>query len=232
MNDFQLSKRLDMAASYVLPGARMADIGSDHAYLPCKLAKKGTVAFAIAGEVALGPYSAAEKQIKTFQVEEHVVPRLGDGLAVIEKEDAIDTITICGMGGDLITRILATGQTNSKLENIQRLILQPNNAEANLRQWLVDNGYDIINEEIFEENEKVYELLVAGPGQTHAYTARDFIFGRHLRQEKNETFMKKWRKELKTHYYILESLKNSQKNVSEKKKDVERMISLIEEEIL
>lgn len=233
MSVFQLSKRLEMASSYVLTGARLADIGSDHAYLPCHLAKQGRVEFAIAGEVAIGPFSAAVKQIKTFQVEERVVARLGDGLAVIEKEDQIDTVTICGMGGDLITRILDTGQAASKLETIQRLILQANNAEPNLRLWLMKNGYQIINEEIFEENEKIYELIVASPSETEVtYDDADLIFGNHLRQEKNDIFMKKWRKELKTYYFILDSLKHSQQNITEKKKDVERMIAIIEEEIL
>lgn len=233
MSVFQLSKRLEMASSYVLTGARLADIGSDHAYLPCHLAKQGRVEFAIAGEVAIGPFSAAVKQIKTFQVEERVVARLGDGLAVIEKEDQIDTVTICGMGGDLITRILDTGQAESKLETIQRLILQANNAEPNLRLWLMKNGYQIINEEIFEENEKIYELIVASPSETEVtYDDADLIFGNHLRQEKNDIFMKKWRKELKTYYFILDSLKHSQQNITEKKKDVERMIAIIEEEIL
>ena len=222
-----------MASSYVLTGARLADIGSDHAYLRCHLAKQGRVEFAIAGEVAIGPFSAAVKQIKTFQVEERVVARLGDGLAVIEKEDQIDTVTICGMGGDLITRILDTGQAASKLETIQRLILQANNAEPNLRLWLMKNGYQIINEEIFEENEKIYELIVASPSETEVtYDDADLIFGNHLRQEKNDIFMKKWRKELKTYYFILDSLKHSQQNITEKKKDVERMIAIIEEEIL
>ena len=222
-----------MASSYVLTGARLADIGSDHAYLPCHLAKQGRVEFAIAGEVAIGPFSAAVKQIKTFQVEERVVARLGDGLAVIEKEDQLDTVTICGMGGDLITRILDTGQAASKLETIQRLILQANNAEPNLRLWLMKNGYQIINEEIFEENEKIYELIVASPSETEVtYDDADLIFGNHLRQEKNDIFMKKWRKELKTYYFILDSLKHSQQNITEKKKDVERMIAIIEEEIL
>lgn len=232
MNETQLSKRLELAASFVQPGARLADIGSDHAYLPCYLAQKGIVHFAIAGEVVIGPFTSAKKQIQSSNLTDKVEARLGDGLAVIETSDQIDTITICGMGGDLIARILDAGKEELKLEGVTRLILQPNNAEAKLRRWLIENEYAIIEEKIIEENDKIYEILVAEPSSvTETYSKEDYLFGKRLRQEKNEIFKKKWQGELEKLAYILQSLDQSQRDVSSKKKEVEHMRETIEEEI-
>ncbi|MHC5879670.1 tRNA (adenine(22)-N(1))-methyltransferase TrmK, partial [Streptococcus pyogenes] len=81
-----------------------------------------------------------------------------NGLAAIEKDDQIDTITIAGMGGRLIADILAADL--DKLSNIKRLVLQPNNREDELRDWLSDHGFRIVAEEILTENKKFYEILV------------------------------------------------------------------------
>ncbi|MDE1549061.1 tRNA (adenine(22)-N(1))-methyltransferase [Jeotgalibaca caeni] len=232
MNETQLSKRLELAASFVQPGARLADIGSDHAYLPCYLAQKEIVHFAIAGEVVIGPFTSAKKQIQSSNLTDKVEARLGDGLAVIGTSDQIDTITICGMGGDLIARILDAGKEELKLEGVTRLILQPNNAEAKLRRWLIENEYAIIEEKIIEENDKIYEIVVAEPSSvTETYSKEDYLFGKRLRQEKNEIFKKKWQSELEKIAYILQSLDQSQRDVSSKKKEVEHMRETIEEEI-
>ncbi|MEK6190680.1 MAG: class I SAM-dependent methyltransferase [Carnobacterium alterfunditum] len=109
MDESQLSLRLSRAASYVEPGDHLADIGSDHAYLPCALASKEKVAFAIAGEIVEGPFQAAQNQVKRLGLTEKISVRLGNGLEVISKEDEITAITICGMGGLLIAAILDSG---------------------------------------------------------------------------------------------------------------------------
>ncbi|UJF14809.1 tRNA (adenine(22)-N(1))-methyltransferase TrmK [Jeotgalibaca sp. MA1X17-3] len=233
MNEFQLSQRLETAASFVKKGARLADIGSDHAYLPCYLAQKGWITSAIAGEVVLGPFTAAKKQIEQSNVCEVVEARLGDGLSVVEPEDHIDTITICGMGGDLIARILDAGKEEQRLKGIQRLILQPNNSEPKLRMWLLTNGYKIIEEKIIEENEKIYEILVAECSvDLEPYTENDFLFGLFLRKEKSPIFKKKWQAEIKKYQYILNSLAQSTRDVSDKKVETEKRIQQIKEEIL
>lgn len=229
MNDNQLSKRLETAASYIKKGARLADIGSDHAYLPCHLAQKEQVSFAIAGEVVIGPYASAKKQIKESNVQAVVEARLGDGLAVIEKSDAIDTITICGMGGDLIARILDAGKEDNRLETVERLILQPNNGEKKLRQWLFDNNYDIISEEILKENDKIYEIIVAKPMENVHYTEQELLFGPFLLQEKNETFIKKWQREVKSKERVLGDLMKAQVVPQQKVAEVKKQLSWIQE---
>lgn len=232
MNENQLSKRLETAASYIKKGARLADIGSDHAYLPCNLAQEGKIEFGIAGEVVLGPFTSAKKQIAASRLAGIVEARLGNGLEVVQPADNIDTITICGMGGDLIARILEAGRQDQKLTGITRLVLQPNNAEMKLRRWLLENQYEIITETILEENEKIYEIIIAEPSeQVSDYTFEDYLFGKFLRAEKNEIFVRKWASEIQKYEYILRSLEQSQRDVTEKQKEVLEMMQIIKEEI-
>ena len=138
VDEKHLSARLACVASLVPAGARVADIGSDHAYLPAALVLDGKIDFAIAGEVVKGPYENAVHEIKDHQLEGRVIPRLADGLAAIEPADKVDTITIAGMGGSLIASILE--KDKNKLTGIKRLVLQPNVGESQLREWLMNKG--------------------------------------------------------------------------------------------
>ncbi len=79
------------------------------------------------------------------------------------------------MGGDLIARILDAGKEDNRLETVERLILQPNNGEKKLRQWLFDNNYDIISEEILKENDKIYEIIEKG-GNEYGQENNSIIF--------------------------------------------------------
>lgn len=187
-----LSHRLETVASFVPSGARLLDVGSDHAYLPLALVEKGQLAFAVAGEVVEGPYQSALANVREAGREEQIIVRLANGLAAWEGADQIDTITICGMGGRLIADILEAGK--ERLVSINRLILQPNNREDELRDWLAENGFVLIAEEILTENGKFYEILVAEPGQMtlNAVTRR---FGPFLSQELSPVFRDKWSKE-------------------------------------
>ena len=102
----RLSKRLGAVASYVQKGSRLADVGSDHAYLPLFLVENGIIDYAVAGEVVQGPYQSALTNVVQAGKEELIQVRLANGLAAIESSDRIDTITIAGMGGRLIADIL------------------------------------------------------------------------------------------------------------------------------
>lgn len=159
MSEIILSKRLTAIAGWVPIGSRVADIGSDHALLPCAMAEQGQVSYALAGELNEGPFQAASKQIRSSGLRAIVEARKGDGLAVIEGSDAIEVITISGMGGALISHILTEGA--SKLANVRRLVLQPNVGEDHVRRWLVANGWLLIDEQILEEDGKFYEVLLA-----------------------------------------------------------------------
>lgn len=153
-----LSNRLKMIADKVQLHSRLADIGSDHALLPVYLASQRIVSFAIAGEYHLGPLEAAKQQVKEANLIDRIDVRHGDGLAVIQRGE-VDCITIAGMGGNLIARILDEGK--EKLDGVQQLILQPNVGEDVVRHWLVEHGWYLLEEDILLEDGKIYEILHA-----------------------------------------------------------------------
>ena len=190
VDEKHLSARLACVASLVSAGARVADIGSDHAYLPAALVLDGKIDFAIAGEVVKGPYENAVHEIKDHQLEGQVIPRLADGLAAIEPADKVDTITIAGMGGSLIASILE--KDKNKLTGIKRLVLQPNVGESQLREWLMNNHYQIMNEKIIEEDNHIYEIIVAEPSVVpFRYSKYELDFGPFLLENKGPVFRKK-----------------------------------------
>ena len=160
MNENQLSKRLATVGDLIPRGSRLADIGSDHAYLPVALMLENKLSFAMAGEVVEGPYQSAKTQVSKSNLTDKIIVRLANGLDAIEPEDQIDVISICGMGGTLIRDILEAGRKKS-FNRKERLVLQPNIGEPTLRRWLMANDYSIIDETIVEENRKLYEIIVA-----------------------------------------------------------------------
>ncbi|EJT84467.1 hypothetical protein PPS11_21914 [Pseudomonas putida S11] len=149
-------------AAQVPQGARLADIGSDHGYLPVALMLRGILDAAVAGEVAQTPFASAQRNVRRNGLEGRVSVRLADGLAAVEPGDRISVISICGMGGDTMCEILEAGK--QRLAGVTRLVLQPNGAERELRQWLMGNGYRIVSEELLRENRFDYEIIVAEPG--------------------------------------------------------------------
>lgn len=187
-----LSKRLDIVSSFVSPGVKMLDVGSDHAYLPIALVKRGVISAAIAGEVVEGPYQSACQNVQKEGLTQQIQVRLASGLDAMTVEDGIEEIVIAGMGGRLISTILDQGQV--KLQGIQTLILQPNNRENELRIWLEKHAYQIIAEEILEEAGKIYEIIVAKPGKMTLSWVEQ-TFGPYLLKSKPEVFRKKWLKE-------------------------------------
>ena len=189
----RLSKRLGAVASYVQKGSRLADVGSDHAYLPLFLVENGIIDYAVAGEVVQGPYQSALTNVAQAGKEKLIQVRLANGLSAIESSDQIDTITIAGMGGRLIADILEAGM--DKLVGVQRLILQPNNREDELRIWLQEQDFQIVAEELVTENQKFYEILVVEPGSMEL-TPLEQRFGPCLLQEKSAVFLAKWQSEL------------------------------------
>ena len=187
-----ISKRLETVASFVPQGAVLLDVGSDHAYLPIELVEKGHIERAIAGEVVEGPYQSAVKNVESYGLTEKIQVRLANGLVAFEEADQVSIITIAGMGGRLIATILEDGL--DKLATVERLILQPNNREDELRSWLQDHDFQIIAESILEEAGKFYEIIVAEAGEMKL-SATGVRFGPFLSKEVNSVFIQKWQKE-------------------------------------
>ena len=218
-----ISKRLELVASFVPQGAILLDVGSDHAYLPIDLVERGEIKSAIAGEVVEGPYQSALKNVEAHGLKEKIQVRLANGLAAFEEEDQVSVITIAGMGGRLIATILQEGL--DKLANVERLILQPNNREDDLRIWLQDHGFQIVAESILEEAGKFYEILVVEAGQMKLSTS-DVRFGLFLSKEVSSVFIKKWQKEATKLEFALSQI--PEKNLEERQVLVDKIQAIKE----
>jgi tRNA (adenine22-N1)-methyltransferase len=140
----------------------MADIGSDHAYLPLYLMQQGQIASAIAGEVNEGPFRGAERNVRSRGLKDTITVRKGNGLAVLEPGE-VDVITVAGMGGGTIKEILAAGE--AKLAGVSRLVLSPQGDGDTLRRWLLERGWQIIDEDMLVEDEQIYEIVVFERGE-------------------------------------------------------------------
>ena len=206
-----ISKRLELVASFVPQGAILLDVGSDHAYLPIELVERGQIEAAIAGEVVVGPFQSAVKNVEAHGLKEKIQVRLANGLAAFEEVDQVSVITIAGMGGRLIATILEEG--SDKLANVESLILQPNNREDDLRIWLQDHGFQIVAESILEEAGKFYEILVVEAGQMKL-SASDVRFGPFLSKEVSPVFVQKWQKEATKLEFALSQI--PEKNLEER----------------
>ena len=196
-----INKRLQLVAEYV-ENRRLADIGSDHAYLPIYLAKNNKIDYAVAGEIVEGPHKVSIKNVREEGLVEIIDCRKAAGLDAIELSDNIEVITICGMGGKLIADILEKGR--EKLANKPNLVLQQNF----VREKLQELGYEIIAENIIEEDGHIYEIIVAKPGVMEL-TEDEINFGKYLMKEKNELFIKKQKQELSKIEYILNQLEKA-----------------------
>jgi tRNA (adenine22-N1)-methyltransferase len=215
LNQQTLSMRLERVAAHVPAGARLADIGSDHGYLPVALMRRGAIAAAVAGEVALTPFHAAQRTVRESGLDQRITVRLANGLAAIEPGDAITAISLCGMGGETIRDILDSGKAH--LNGQERLILQPNGGEQPLRQWLMDNGYCILWEEVLRENRFDYEIIVAERAGPVMYTAEELYFGPLQMQARSPAFLFKWQRLLRLKQRTLSQFARAQQAVPEEK---------------
>ena len=152
----ELSPRLLCVCEMVRRGACIADIGTDHAFVPIYLVQSGRIRFAIASDVALGPLSKAREMVCENHMEDKIHVRLSDGLAEILPDEAEDII-ISGMGGETILSIIdaAPWLQSPKI----RLILQPMTMQAKLRKGLLSRGFYITDEKICREGFRIYQII-------------------------------------------------------------------------
>lgn len=152
---FDLGPRLQKCADFVREGSRFADIGTDHGYLPIWLVKTGRVKSAVAADIGEGPISAARKNAEKYHVEIKTV--LSDGFKNIDPEEVEDAV-IAGMGGGLISSIIY--QAPWLRDESKRLILEPMTAIPELREFLAENGFEVIREDAVKDEGKVYSVML------------------------------------------------------------------------
>lgn len=199
------SKRLSAIAECIETHKRgqiLADIGTDHAYLPCFLYQQNIIEKAYACDVAEGPFSSSKATIEHEKLNGHVIPLLGDGLAPIAQIPT-DMISICGMGGLLMSQILDR-HPQKMADNL--FFLQANTAIDLLREYLNNHQMEIIDEVMVKDGHHIYEIIVAKKGENVVYGEEDLYFGPILRQKQGPLFREKWEHALMIHERILKQL--------------------------
>ncbi len=175
LKELELTPRLQAVADLVPPNAALADVGTDHAYLPAWLLGRGRVRRAIAADINQGPLDRAKLTARQYGCTERMEFRLCDGLAAIAP-DEVDTIVIAGMGGETIAAILQAAHW--VFDSRYTLILQPMSAQPDLRNWLWYHGFSIQKEQIIREGEKLYNVFVASFGSAVELTCAEEWAGR------------------------------------------------------
>ncbi|MGN0374907.1 MAG: tRNA (adenine(22)-N(1))-methyltransferase, partial [Butyrivibrio sp.] len=177
-----LSKRLTAVAGLITPGNSIADIGTDHGYIPIYMAQKGLTRKALAMDVNPGPLKRAVENINKYHVEDVVSARLSDGLSMLN-EGETDTIVIAGMGGLLMVNILE--KYPAKAHAARELILSPHSDVDKVRRFLADNGFCITHEKMVCEDGKYYFIMRVCTGDMRICEETEACFGRILLREKD-----------------------------------------------
>lgn len=177
-----------MNASFVTPGNRLADVGTDHGYIPIALVQEKIIPSALAMDVNPGPLERAKQHIRESHLESDIHTRLSDGVQSLQPGEA-DSVLIAGMGGALTVKILQEGR--EVLRTVKELILQPQSEIDNVRRYLEQAGYKITKEDMVWEEGKYYQVMKAEAGEMH-YDCENFYHYGKLLLESGHPVLRKY----------------------------------------
>jgi len=213
----KLSRRLETIASFVPEGSAVADIGTDHGYIPIHLVQEGKAKHAIAMDVRKGPLLRAQAHIHEAGLEAHVEVRLSDGLLKLEQNEA-DCVVIAGMGGELIIHILEEGR--GLWEGIPHWVLSPHSELDKVRRFLEEQEFFIERETMIKEEGKFYTVM--GINRTNKAGEKDnreisYRYGRSLLESKDPVLKEYLKKEEEQLEQIMRGLSESQTEAAVKR---------------
>lgn len=178
-----MTPRLLTVAELVKKTYAVADIGTDHAYVPVYLILSGKCEKALAMDINKGPLLRAEENIKKFSLESKISTRLSNGLENI-LDGEVDTVVIAGMGGILINNIIENDK--ERLTSVKRFVLQPMTAVEETRKYLSENGFLIEDERLSKEGDKIYTIISAVRGEMKIEKEIYYYIGKSLTENKDK----------------------------------------------
>ncbi len=199
----ELSRRLYAVASLVTEGASVADVGTDHGYIPIYLMQQNIASKVIALDINGGPLERARMHIIGYNLKGQIETRLSDGLSAIQPGE-VDTMIAAGMGGGLVIKILEEGR--EVVESLKACILQPQSEVWRVRRYLLDHHMNIIDEDMVEEDGKYYPMMRVVHGESPRYAECEYIFGKRLLEKKNPVLEKFLHRELEIREGIFKEL--------------------------
>jgi tRNA (adenine22-N1)-methyltransferase len=215
----------------VSKGNRLVDVGTDHGYLPIYLVESAHIPSAIALDVNKGPIQRAKEHIKEHKLIEYIDTRLSDGVTALSVNEG-DTLVIAGMGGGLVIKIITEGE--AVLADFKEFVLQPQSELEQVRKFLVNKCYHIVDENMVLDEGKYYPMMKVVKGIDTSYDKTIFYkYGKGLLENKNEILKLFLDKELMTYQSILEKLStNSQENAVSRMNEIKEEIEYIKEALL
>lgn len=208
----RISDRLRIVAHMCDKGAVVADIGTDHGYLPIYLVQEGIAPSAIAMDLRKGPLEKAKKHICDNCLEDRIQTRLSEGLEKLSKNEA-DIITICGMGGRLIADIVTKGKDVITQNTI--LVVSPQSEVGEFRHFLVSQGFEIEDEQMLKEDGKYYFIIKCRKSEESVcseFSETQYQYGWKLLDSKDKTLYEYLIKEKETNEGISNSIKKDESN--------------------
>lgn len=199
----RLSKRMQAVADMVSPCDVMADIGTDHGYVPIWLVEQKRVGHAIAMDINKGPLLRAEEHIQSAGLDAYIETRQSDGLEGLIPGEA-SAVTIAGMGGGLMIRILSSGQAVAK--QLSQLILQPQSELSAVRTFLQQTGWSIVEEEMLSEEGKYYMMMKCVPGTMEPLSDTECAYGPVLLRKKHPVLKEYLLYQIQQLHHILDEL--------------------------
>lgn len=213
----KLTKRLSAVANLIPCCSCIADIGTDHAYIPIYLIEKGKIAKAIAADINKGPLERAKKHIEQKQMADRVEVRLGNGLSVLKKHE-VDGAVLAGMGGHMMQSVL--GKDHLIAKTLNWIVLQPQNHISDLRIWLQKNKYRIEKEVLVEEKNQLYEAMYVTQGEMEQFSLLEAEVGITKGRYKDPLFKNLLEKLIKKRNFVIQGVvKESANEVNKIKRD-------------
>ena len=222
----ELSKRLQAVADLVSEGLVVADVGTDHGYIPIYLieTKKSPKAFAM--DVNKGPLLRAKEHIAEHGLETRIETRLSDGVRALKKDEC-DCVVVAGMGGALTIKIMEEGK--DIFRNLKEFVLQPQSELQKVRAYLCENAYFIVEENMVLEDGKFYPMFRVINGQSEEYHAIELCYGKLLLEQKNAVLKNFLEKEKAVKELILSNLEQSfGEHIETRRKEIQEELEGIE----
>ena len=222
----ELSKRLQAVADLVSDGLVVADVGTDHGYIPIYLMQTKKCSKAIAMDVNKGPLLRAEEHIISYGLSDSIETRLSDGVHALRCGEC-DCVVIAGMGGALTIKILEEGK--EIFRNLKEFVLQPQSELYKVREYLCENAYCIIEENMVLEDGKFYPMFKVVNGQSPAYHTVELLYGKLLLEQKNAVLKAFLEKEKSVKEMILANLEQSSgAHIEIRRKEIQEELEGIE----
>lgn len=224
----ELSKRLQAVADLVTEGASVADIGTDHGYIPIYLMENGIAKKVIALDINRGPLERARMHVIGHGLKEKIETRLSDGLEKVLPGE-VDTMIAAGMGGGLVIKILTEGR--QVVESLDTMILQPQSEIGKVRKYLNDHALQIIEENMVEEDGKFYPMMKVVHGEQEVYSICEYTYGKRLLEKQHPVLKRYLDREMAIKENVFQQLFKHQNSISaaERIEELKKEIILTQE---